>query len=134
MGTFKVLPHTADVCLEVEGKDLKDLFETAALGMFSLITNIEEVKEEEEKRVKVEGEDRVDLLVRWLNELLYLHSTGYLFRKFEIIQLKEKNLEAVIKGEKIKPHHALELEIKAATYHDLKIEGSPPRTRIIFDV
>ncbi|NOZ63756.1 MAG: archease [Caldiserica bacterium] len=134
MGEFTPVPHTADVSIEVKGKDISDLMETAARGMFSLITDISAIKLEEEMEVKVEGEDYEDLLVRWLNELLYLHSQGYIFAYFRIESLSTNFLQAKVKGEKLKSHHTLNLEIKAATYHNLKITGDPPRATIVFDV
>ena len=134
MGEFQPVPHTADVSLEVKGKDVPDLMETAARGMFSLITNISAIKPEKEIELKVEGEDYEDLLVRWLNELLYLHSQGYVFSYFRIEKLSKNFLQAKAKGEQLKPHHTLNLEIKAATYHNLKIAGKPPKATIVFDV
>ncbi len=134
MGEFKSIPHTSDIALEVKGENIVDLMETAARGMFSLITDISSIKTEKEINVEVEGEDYDDLLVRWLNELLYLHSQGYILSEFHINKLNRKKLSAKVKGEKLKDYHILNLEIKAATYYNLKIKGSPPKVTIIFDV
>lgn len=134
MGKFTSVPHTADVALKVEGENIPDLMETAARGMFSLITDISLIKVKEEKEVKVEGENYEDLLIRWLNELLYLHSQGYVFSKFHIERMDRRKLFGKAKGEKLKDEHNLNLEIKAATYHNLEIKGSPPEVTIIFDI
>ena len=134
MGEFKSISHTADVALEIKGKNLPDLMETAARGMFSLITDISLIKPEEEIEVEVEGEDPEDLLIRWLNELLYLHFQGYIFSYFHIEKLEKNSLKGKVKGERRKHYHRLNLEIKAATYHSLKIEGTPPKVTVVFDV
>ncbi len=134
MGKFEEISHTADVGIKVEGESLEDLFQTAAKGMFSLITDLDKVQPQITKEIVVEGEDLEDLLVRWLNELLYLHFQGMVFKDFRIKKLERKFLQAEAKGEKISPSHSLNLEIKAATYHGLQIQKDPPRTTIIFDV
>ncbi len=73
MNKFEILDHTADVGLVAWGKTKEEVFANAtALGMFSLICNVEEVNGGFTTQVEVEGSDYEDLLVTWLNELLYL--------------------------------------------------------------
>ncbi len=144
---FASVEHTADIGITVYGKTLEELFENAAYGMFSQMTDIEKVNPEEKVEVQVEGYDKESLLVNWLNELLYLSATKKMF----FSQLKIKNfqetcdslkLNAEVKGEKINPKkHSLHLEIKAATYHNLKIKKIKRgdhlkgyQTTIFFDV
>ncbi len=134
MGEFKPVPHTADLALWVKGENLVDLFETAARGMFSLLTDLKGIKEEETRQIQLEGENWEDLMVRWLNELLYLQENGYLFSRFKILNLTPYHLQAILKGEKIKPHHSIQTEIKAATYHGLRIDEKNPEITLIFDV
>lgn len=124
MKAFEILDHTADVGLRVYGRDLEELFANAALGMFSLMADLGGVEEELCFEVEAKADDREGLLVEWLNELLYLSETKkILFRRAEILKLEEeKTLTAKAYGEPIDlKKHTLREEIKACTYHQLKI-------------
>lgn len=138
MGNYKLIDHTADIGIFIEGKDLKDLFATAAYAMFSQMADLDKVKEKEIKRIELEGENLEDLLIRWLNELLFFTDSGYIFKKFDIEELAKTSLTASVKGEKIDFRKTqLKQQIKAATYHQLEIKKNTSgnwQTTIIFDV
>lgn len=151
MKRFVPIEHTADIGITVYGRTLNELFENSAYGMFSQMTEIEKVNPQEKVEVQVEGYDKESLLVNWLNELLYLSTTKkMLFSQFKIKNLnvvsrfigtsknqKQMSLTAEIKGERIDPQkHSLHLEVKAATYHNLKIVKTKKgyQTTIILDV
>ena len=80
MGTFDTFNHTADLGLSVRGTDLADLLETAARGLFAvmLVDRPPRVEEEREVRASAPPGDREELLVAWLQELLYLFETAHL--------------------------------------------------------
>jgi SHS2 domain-containing protein len=138
MGTYRLIDHTADIGISVEGKDLKDLFTTSAYAMFSQMFDLDKIKDKETKRVKLEGENLEDLLIRWLNELIFLSESGYIFKAFDIEKLEETSLSASLKGDKIDFRKTpLKQQIKAATYHQLEIKKMASgnwQTTIIFDV
>lgn len=135
---FVVVEHTADIGLTAYGKTLNELFENSAYGMFSQITDIEKVKPKDKVEVQVEGYDKESLLVNWLNELIYFLTTKkMLFSQFKIKKIRDNSLSAEIRGQKIDcKKHLCHLEIKAATYHNLKISKTKEgyQTTIIFDV
>jgi len=120
---FEVINHTADMGIRAYGKDLAELFANAAYGMASLITDLEKVKTKDSKDIVLEAENREELLVSWLNEIIYLFaSQSMLFSKFEVSEIDEKHLRAKIFGEEFDTaRHQIETEFKAATYHRLKI-------------
>lgn len=133
---FETINHTADVGIIAYGKTLKKLFENAAYGMFSLITPVEKVKEKLLISISIDAHDYEELLITYLNEFQYYYATKkVLFRRFEISTLTETHLDANISGEKMSEHEIIH-DIKAATYHNLKIEKSDNgyKTQIIFDV
>ena len=138
MGQYKLIDHTADIGIFVEGEDLKDLFATSAYAMFSQMIDLSKIKDKKTKRVELEGENLEDLLIRWLNELLFLSTKGYIFKNFNIENLKENSLRASLKGDKIDFRKIpLKQQIKAATYHQLEIKKKTDscwQTTIIFDV
>ncbi|MBU0534218.1 MAG: archease [Candidatus Omnitrophica bacterium] len=138
MGTYHLIDHTADIGIFIEGKDLKDLFSTAAYAMFSQMFDLDKLEEKEKKKIELEGANLEDLLIRWLNELLFLSDSGYIFKQFNIEILQQNSLSATVKGEKIDfQKTSLKQQIKAATYHQLEIKKADSgnlQATIIFDV
>ncbi|MGC2580425.1 MAG: archease [Terrimicrobiaceae bacterium] len=130
--------HTADAGIAVEAPDLARLFERAAYGMFSLITDLAAARATETSRISVEASDRVALLVGWLSELNYRHVTEHrIFSKFEVLALSEHHLEAEVCGEIFDPaRHTIFTEIKAVTFHDLQLKRDDRgwKAQIIFDL
>jgi len=120
---FEVINHTADMGIKAYGKDLVELFINAAYGMASLITDLEKVNPKDSEDILLKAENREELLVSWLNEIIYLFaSKNMLFSKFEVLKIDEKHLRAKIFGERLDTtRHQIETEFKAATYHGLKI-------------
>lgn len=138
MKNYALLEHTADIAVRVRAGDLKELFGNTALAMFDIIAG--KIKEKSAKKVKIKVRQKADtldeLFVNWLNELLFLSATKELvFSDFKINKLTEKSLEATLAGESVK-NYKIHTEIKAATYHQLKIEKSAKGWlgEVIFDV
>jgi len=135
---FETIEHTADTGIRAYGATIKEAFENAAKGMFNILAGLSTIEERQEFPVEVEGEDRETLLVEWLNELLYLYdSHNVLLKRFKISDFEETHLRGTAWGEKIDPHkHDLKLDIKAVTYHMLKVEetGGKWMAQVIFDV
>jgi len=78
MGSFEILPHTADVGFRASADSLPDLFATAARAMFSIEYDLSAVEVKEEREVAVAADDLEGLLEAWLSELLWLHdATGF---------------------------------------------------------
>jgi SHS2 domain-containing protein len=139
MKRFDVIEPTADIGIIAYGKSLHELFENAAYGMFSCLTDaLSNVRRKKSVEIKTDGSDYESLLVNWLNELVYLVNVKQLlFNEFKIDALGDFFLTAIAKGEKITKKFKLNFELKAATYHNLKIIKSADgmyQTQIIFDV
>ena len=137
MRRFEVIDHTADVGIIAFGSNLKEAFANSAYGMFSLIANLDGVKENVSRKVDIKSSDQEALLVDWLNELLYLFDVKHIiFKRFEIMALSQKRLQARVYGEKVdKSRHQLKTAIKAATYHMLKIEKNEGvKVQFILDI
>ncbi len=141
MVDYEIIEHTADIGIRVKGKDLKAIFKDSALAMFAIIgqavpspsdTKIKKTG----LKIKQKAGDLEELLVNWLNELLSLSSAKELMlTDFVIRKLDKNNLEAEVYGEDIK-NYKVNTEIKAATYHRLKIQESDSgwQAEVIFDV
>jgi len=134
---FEFIDHTADIGIIAYGNSVEEVFVNAAYGMFSLIADLEKVAEVISRQVIAEASDQEELLVAWLNELLYLFDAeGVIFSRFEIADLRQQYLRAMAHGEKVDPaRHNLKTQVKAATYYQLKLEkGNDFRAQIILDL
>ena len=135
---FEVIDHTADIGIIAYGADIKQVFANAALGLFNLMADLDNPKEDIKREIELSAEDVEILLVEWLNELIYISDVEHIiFKRFEINELSSTQLRATCFGEKIKPgQHRLKREIKAATYHMLRLnkENGGYKVQIIFDI
>jgi len=136
MKRFKLIEHTADTGLVAYGNSLAEAFSNAGYGLFSIITNINRVRQVESQLIEVSAEDAESLLFEWLNNLIYLFDVEYfLCKRFEITEFTEYNLKATCWGEKYDPsRHQLKREVKSATYHMLKVDRQEKTVRVIFDI
>ena len=136
MKRFRVIEHTADTGLVAYGHSLAEAFANAAYGLFSIITELNQVREIESRPVTVSADDTEGLLFDWLNHLIYIFDVEYLlFKRFDITEFTKHNLKATCWGERYdSSRHQLKLGVKSATYHMLKVDGEKNRVQVIFDV
>ena len=138
MKRFEQFPHTADIGMRVFGKDLKELFENAALSMFDIIADLEGLKASITQDIELTAADYEELLVAWLDELLYnFYTKSIIFSRFEVTELSDKKIKAKAYGRPVgENRNRLKSEIKSATYSDLKIKKTDEgyQVEIIFDV
>ena len=123
---FSVFEHTADIGLRLESPTFEGLLIEAGRGLLSLLVdNPEEVRPEITRTLKIAGTQDDLLLFDWLNELLYLADVeNLLFSEFEI-QFAVDCFSATVRGEVLDPgRHRISHEVKAVTYHGLKVEQS----------
>jgi len=132
------IDHTGDAGILLRAENLRQLFERAAWGMFTLLTNVAEIRLVEETRIQVEANDLPALMLAWLSELNYRHVTEHrLFGKFEVSVISDQMVFAEVSGETINPdRHTIFTEIKAVTFHGLRLEKSDNgwEAQIIFDL
>lgn len=139
MGPFyRIIDHTADIGIEVFAPTLDDIFTRSGLAMCDLMFGVESVGRDLERTISVEGDGVEELLVAWLNDLLYIYAVeGMIFSGFTDIELEEHAFSATGVGEMYKPEkHSVATEIKAATYHGVSVapEGDGWKATVIFDV
>ena len=138
MKRYEIVDHTADIGIKAYGKDLKELFCNAAYGMFDIIADLEGMKPTTSVHIATKADNEEELLVNWLDDLIYnFYTKGIIFSEFDIKYIDSKHVEAEAKGKHVGENRSrLKAEIKAATYHDLKIEeaSSGYEVQIIFDV
>jgi len=135
---YEQFPHTSDIGIRVFGKTLKELFENAAFAMFDVIADLEGVSTSIEDVVEARGQAPEELLVAWLDELLYRFCTkDIIYSKFDIEEMAGDKIKARIFGRPVSVNrNRLKTEIKAVTYSGLKIKKASGgyEVEIIFDV
>ncbi|HHT9120917.1 MAG TPA: archease, partial [Candidatus Hypogeohydataceae bacterium YC41] len=135
---YKVLEHTADMALEVYGRNLKELFSNTAFALFDVVANLSEVEEKTQRVISLHAIDLERLMVKWLNELLYYYEVeNLLFKRFEIKKLEPGELEAIAYGEVFREGvHVIFTNPKAVTHHKIEIAEGPEgwRAKIIIDL
>ena len=136
MKKYELIEHTADIGLKACGETLAVAFANAAQGMFSIMAELDGVREAETRRVVVMADDIEGLLFEWLNSLLYYFDVEMLlFKRFDIIEFEDKKLTALCYGEKYdSSRHSLRTGVKAATYHQLEVDREKNCVQVIFDV
>ncbi len=135
---YEPFEHTADIGLRVRGETLPALYENAAAGLMDTMVGLDRIAAKAEQTVHVEANDLEELMVNWLGELLYLFEVeGLVFGELKITNLAPDHLVATVRGESFDPErHPVAADIKAVTYHQLKVEqaGGEWRVSIVFDV
>jgi SHS2 domain-containing protein len=124
---YEIFEHTADMGIRVRADSLNALFADAARGLFSvLVANHDAVRTTKEMAFQLDGDNLEELFHDWLAELLSTFYTRRLaFAEFHV-QVNPKRLTATARGEPIDPgRHEIEVEVKAVTWHALKVEQLP---------
>lgn len=130
--------HTADLGLRIRAADLDTLFVEAAQCLFSaVVEDLATVQPVQRIDIKLDGTEIDFLLFDWLRELLYHFDADHLlFGKFEV-KVHDGGLTATAWGESLDPsRHNLEHEVKAITYHHLRVEkiGDEWEAEVIVDI
>jgi SHS2 domain-containing protein len=120
MDQFRVLDHDADIRIEVYGTSRQELFENAARGMFSLLTDPASVRPVVEKKITVRGNG--ELLINFLNELLFVWDVERFIPAEVFVDFVPDGVNVVLRGENFDEHkHSIQLEMKAVTYHNFML-------------
>lgn len=125
--------HTADWGLEVWAPDLPGLIEEAARGLYDLMGAVVSEESRCHRQLEIGAEDREQLLVSFLEELLFIADSEDLAFDGFLFNVVDTNLLARLEGGFLVSR---DKEVKAVTYHYLEIQetGRGLETRIIFDV
>jgi SHS2 domain-containing protein len=136
---WEFFEHTADIGVHVTGATLKELFVNAARAMYEALGKLEKSNIRDQKPLAIEAASLEDLLHDWLAELLYdLETERVLYDEFEIHELAPQRLSATLGGTEVDfARSQTNEEIKAVTYHQLRVEQLADgswRATVIFDV
>lgn len=125
---YEFFDHQADIGIVGVGKSYEQAFQEGAKAMFEVMCDLKTVKSVKSICVDATAKDLAELFIEWLNELLAQKDIeDMLFSDFKVKTTKTKGkdkykLTGTAKGETLdqKKHH-LKVEVKAATYSQLKV-------------
>jgi SHS2 domain-containing protein len=129
---YRYLEHSTDAIVQAHGSSLEELFENSAMGLVNIMFDIDKVENRQSETIIASDENLENLLFDWLEKvLLKIFIDQIVLSRFSIrVFEKPKNLEekryfleAQVGGEKVNyDKHNYKIEIKAITYHELKIQ------------
>ena len=120
---YEIFEHTAEIGIRIKGKDVKELVEKAGLSIFEVSSRRQFTKDKTHINLTVRqrAENLESLFINWLNELISLSAAeSLIFHKIDVKKIDEGSLGAVVTGSSTN-NYKVNIEIKAATYHGLKI-------------
>lgn len=139
--SYRLLEHTADLGIEVTAPNLGELFAEALRALTDVLTTLDRVGFDEACSVELSAPSLEGLLVDWLNEAIFLHeSEGLVFARAAVDVRQDSqgwHLTAELDGEAFSlEQHGLKTLIKAATYHQLRVEQDAGlwRAQVICDL
>lgn len=117
---------TSDLAFVAHGPTLEAVFAAAAEALLAATVEVPDSVERRERRsVTLEEPDLELLLLRFLNELVYLRDAEDLLLhpdRISVTQNSGARLESELAGERIDPgRHLLATDVKAATAHGLHV-------------
>jgi SHS2 domain-containing protein len=139
---IEMLDHTADVGFELGAPTLEALFEEARRALLMVVFERPPQEGGDEREIRLSAPDSETLLVRWLNELVYLiQDAGFVPTGAQIRVWKTYgaglSLEANLTGTPLLlEEYGWQGEIKSATFHGLDVTNDDEgwHARVILDV
>ncbi len=136
---YDFFEHTADIGVTVHGATLGELFRHAAAALYEVLGTFELAGPRTERGLALQADSAEDLLHDWLAELLYdLETRHVLYDQIGQIEVTPTSLSTTLRGGTIDfARSRTNEEIKAVTYHQLRVEQVPGgtwRATVIFDV
>ena len=119
--------HTsADIGLIASGESLAEMLTEAALGLTSVMVELEDLAGTRSIEVEISGQDETELLYRWLSEIIYLKDAENFLLKHCRIEISEKTpltLHGRLTGDNITPsRQRLKTDVKAVTFYKLQVK------------
>ncbi len=137
-GQCKTFDHTADVGLAAEADTLAELFQALAEGLADVICPRAKLRAQAETIINVAAEDLEALAVDFLWKVMDTIQVDHkMVAAVDVREIDDTHVTAALMCEQYDPaRHEILTEIKAVTYHELKIgrEGSRWTGRVILDL
>jgi SHS2 domain-containing protein len=134
---FRYIDHVSDAMVEAYGRTLGEAFAHSARALVNLVCNVSKVDPDKIVTIETTGFDRKSLLYNWLEKvLLVLLIDNIILAKFEVKIKRHKDdyyLFSTCKGDDfLRQKHEYKVEVKAITYHGMKITDKKGKVIIRF--
>jgi SHS2 domain-containing protein len=140
MNMYKFFTHTADAKFQAFGQTLEETFVHAALAVASLMWDWKKVAKNIEISIVVEGKDLEQLLVNFLEEILYLLDVqDFLLGSVDNISLERESegwkIQASFKGDENTRDYKIFGAVKAITYNEMIVKNRAPyMVQVVADI
>lgn len=135
---YKLIPHAADICIEVGEQTLKKLFDKSASAVTEQMVGIGRINKKIIKSIAITAPDKDLLFIYWLQEILYhFYVHGLMYIGGKINKLSNTEFKAEVVFNRFNPEeHVARREIKAVTYHNIHIKkrGKKYIVKFVIDV
>jgi SHS2 domain-containing protein len=135
--SHRLLPHTADLFVEVRGDDLPSLLAASVEALFSLLTDRRRVRPKERKVLPLPPAPPDEQVYLLLRQALLLVSSGRFLVRSAGATMEAGTVKVTLAGEAADPsRHEVFREIKAVTRHALSVrrDAGGWTARFIVDV
>lgn len=121
--SYQSLDHKSDSGFFLEAPSLQRLYIDAASALTDIMVKLDLIEEKEKRTVTVVAPNKEQLLVKWLNEILFLfEKEKFISKKIVFDFFDGKRIRASLFGEFYQPiKHGHVSEIKAVTFHQLEL-------------
>lgn len=136
--SYQYLNHTADVKFRAEGTTIEEMFLSALDALNETVRGDIKILEQIEKTIEIKGNDIVNLLMKFLEEALFLlDSEDYLVSKVKEIVVDKENftIKAVLIGDKGE-NYVYTNDVKAVTYNGMFVKQEAEKwvCEVVLDV
>ena len=115
--------------VQVDAPNLEEAFVQAGRAVVDTTINASSVRRGESLKIEASGSDMRHMLYSWLEEIIYKMITkGFAISQIEVdkIDRVKYSIHGIIHGEPIDlKKHGFKVEIKAPTFHDMRIDENP---------
>ena len=136
-GAYRLLPHTADLLVEVRAPDFRSLCALSVEAVFSLLTDRRKVRRAERRSFDFAPGPPEELLLSVLRRSLLLFSLDRFLVREAGATMEDGRLVLAVGGEPMDAaRHSVCREIKAVTAHALAVDAGPTgfTARFVLDV
>lgn len=121
--TWEHFAHGADIGVRGIGRTMEAAFEQVALALTGVVTDPAAVRPNVKVHITCDAPSDDLLLVDWLNALVFEMATRRMLFGAFVVTIEDWRLAATAWGEEVVPaRHEPAVEIKGATYTELKVE------------
>ncbi len=139
--TYKFIEDIAiaDIAFEATGKDLQELFQSAAEAVIDSFVNTDSVKPAEEIKIEKKAENIDKLLFEFLEEIIFIKDKDAIVFHDVAVEVDEKTItaKATLHGDKInREEQELLHDVKAVTMHYWNVEKTEQgwKANVVLDI